>query len=375
MDFWKSALAAAEKAAEAAKDLGKKGLEVVEATAEEASKKLNLNMYDKVGAGGAAAAPPSAEELSAYGVTPEFAEFVHTLNYSAFRDFPAEHLLPAGGEGGGSSSSSSTAAAVPGGPAYRLNPWQVRHATLVVQALKEVNELRFVLCPKYMTDEHFWHVYFTLARKYLPDAAFSWTPGQPLLFADKAAAAAGGSGDAFSLTELGDQLKRLGSKIQSATSAGAQRGLEFTTSLTRGAAAGAAASSSSGPSAEAPAAPGATAAGAGGAGLAAAAGAAGAADAAAGAAPASSLLEEDPDLEAYLQVAINTSGGGSGGEEEGSGGYDEVGDEDLDLDSYINELSAEVEAAAAAEEEGGGGGAGEAAAAGGGEDAAAAKQD
>lgn len=25
---------------------------------------------------------------------------------------------------------------------------QVRHATLVVQALKEVNELRFVLCPK-----------------------------------------------------------------------------------------------------------------------------------------------------------------------------------------------------------------------------------
>lgn len=25
-----------------------------------------------------------------------------------------------------------------------------------------------------MTDEHFWHVYFTLVRKYLPDKAFSW---------------------------------------------------------------------------------------------------------------------------------------------------------------------------------------------------------
>jgi hypothetical protein len=35
-----------------------------------------------------------------------------------------------------------------GSPAYQLNPWQLRHATLVVQALKEVNELRFVLCPK-----------------------------------------------------------------------------------------------------------------------------------------------------------------------------------------------------------------------------------
>jgi hypothetical protein len=35
-----------------------------------------------------------------------------------------------------------------GSPVYQLNPWQLRHATLVVQALKEVNELRFVLCPK-----------------------------------------------------------------------------------------------------------------------------------------------------------------------------------------------------------------------------------
>lgn len=49
-------------------------------------------------------------------------------------------------------------------------------------------------------------------------------------------------------------------------------------------------------------------------------------------------LEADPDLEAYLQVAINE-------EKEGASGEEEVGDEDIDLDSYINELSAEVEAA------------------------------
>lgn len=36
---------------------------------------------------------------------------------------------------------------------------------------------------RYMADEHFWHVYFTLARKHLPDAAFSWAPGEPLPFA------------------------------------------------------------------------------------------------------------------------------------------------------------------------------------------------
>lgn len=291
--------------------------------------------------------------------------------------------------------------------------------------------------------------------------------------ADKAATSAGGSGDAFSFTDLGDQLKRLGSKIQSATSAGAQRGLDFT-KITRGAAA----SSSKGPGTEAAPLP---AAGAGTSGHdAAAAAAASAAGAGAGAGTASSLLEEDPDLEAYLQVgerqrgghsggggrrrepcaqtanraklaaaridfkagssvrrdqaglplpsllaaaapleglqagryvttgsslpgsagspsarfadtmfpstlptrplcsgqvAINTSGGGSG-EDEGSGGFDAVGDEDLDLDSYINELSAEVEAAAAAAggEDGGSGGEQAPAAADEGK-AAAAKQD
>ena len=37
-----------------------------------------------------------------------------------------------------------------------------------------------VLPARYMTDEHFWHVYFTLARKHLPEAAYSWGPDNPL---------------------------------------------------------------------------------------------------------------------------------------------------------------------------------------------------
>lgn len=55
--------------------------EVVEATAGEASKKLNLNLHDTVGTGDGKAQPPSEAELAAYGVTPDFAEFVRTLNY------------------------------------------------------------------------------------------------------------------------------------------------------------------------------------------------------------------------------------------------------------------------------------------------------
>ena len=38
--------------------------------------------------------------------------------------------------------------------------------------VKEINELRFVLCPKRMNDAQFWVVYFSLARKYMPAEAF-----------------------------------------------------------------------------------------------------------------------------------------------------------------------------------------------------------
>lgn len=43
---------------------------------------------------------------------------------------------------------------------------------LVVQVAKEINELRYVLCPKRMTDAQFWQIYFQLAKKYLPEEAF-----------------------------------------------------------------------------------------------------------------------------------------------------------------------------------------------------------
>jgi hypothetical protein len=69
-----------------------------------------------------------------------------------------------------------------------LSDLQEHHAMLVVQQAKEINELRYVLCPKRMTDAQFWHIYFQLAKKYLPAEAFdssyvpacSTTPGMSI---------------------------------------------------------------------------------------------------------------------------------------------------------------------------------------------------
>ena len=43
---------------------------------------------------------------------------------------------------------------------------------LVVRCCREVNELRYVLCPKRMRDEQFWQIYFLLAKRLLPPEAF-----------------------------------------------------------------------------------------------------------------------------------------------------------------------------------------------------------
>jgi hypothetical protein len=81
------------------------------------------------------------------------------------------------------------AAALTGGRACGA---QEQHAMLVVQSTREINELRYVLCPKRMSDATFWQIYFALARKRLPDAAFEPAP----------AAARAAPADAMSLADL-----------------------------------------------------------------------------------------------------------------------------------------------------------------------------
>lgn len=40
---------------------------------------------------------------------------------------------------------------------------------------KQIAENRATMLRRYMTDEHFWHVYFTIVKKYLPDTAYHWS--------------------------------------------------------------------------------------------------------------------------------------------------------------------------------------------------------
>uniref|UniRef100_A0A161WYU8 BSD domain-containing protein n=1 Tax=Daucus carota subsp. sativus TaxID=79200 RepID=A0A161WYU8_DAUCS len=50
-----------------------------------------------------------------------------------------------------------------------LSEWQQQHAILVLSKSKELSQLRFKLCPRYLKERDFWRIYFTLAKNILAE--------------------------------------------------------------------------------------------------------------------------------------------------------------------------------------------------------------
>ncbi|XP_068479159.1 uncharacterized protein [Phaseolus vulgaris] len=48
-----------------------------------------------------------------------------------------------------------------------LSEWQERHAILVLSRVKEISQLRYVLCPRHLKENQFWKIYFKLARSHV----------------------------------------------------------------------------------------------------------------------------------------------------------------------------------------------------------------
>ncbi|WIA15278.1 hypothetical protein OEZ85_001949 [Tetradesmus obliquus] len=307
---------ATEQATALAKDAKVKAQEVAKEAIGEAEKSLkNLQQGGKQ-----QPAAASADPLQ-YGITPELGQFVRSLTYSTFSDYPLDSLdIPA-------------AAAD-----QKLSSWQETHARLLLQQVPQLQDLRFVLCPKRMDEYVFWTIYFTLCKRYLPVQTHEEQPEQQQAQQQQqqealarsssgtnssqqagapatAAAAAAGGGSVLPLSSsAANLLHEAETQQEAATAAGHQAAAD-------------------------PAA--AAAAAAGGSSAAAAAAAAGRVSSEGGLDEDElAALADDPELDAYLQDALQLDGdaaaGGSMGEADGS----ELGD----LDDYINKLDAEVSA-------------------------------
>ncbi len=216
MGFWNVNLEAAQAQASQAGPWAKRWLQTVtEQTmhlAEQASSKLPPALHTPYDAD----SPPSPAELTEYGITPDFKEFVRSLTYSTFRDFHGDETAAA-----------SASASTP--QSERLTPWQEKHALLVVHSVQEINELRFVLVPKRMTDQDFWRIYFTLARKYLPACAFDISNTADKASSSQAASTLAGFDLQDRFQQLSVSAKQWGAQatasLQAATASGQRQGL------------------------------------------------------------------------------------------------------------------------------------------------------
>ncbi|KAK6143999.1 hypothetical protein DH2020_020819 [Rehmannia glutinosa] len=98
------------------------------------------------------------EEDKFYGITDQLIEFVKSFSLETFKDFSLPDEDESSCDGGDS-----------GNLRRDLSDWQETHAMLALSRVKELAQLRFQLCPRYLKERQFWRIYFTLVRSYVAE--------------------------------------------------------------------------------------------------------------------------------------------------------------------------------------------------------------
>ncbi|XP_016449671.1 uncharacterized protein LOC107774599 [Nicotiana tabacum] len=101
------------------------------------------------------AQPNVEEEELLYGLTDQLLDFIKSFSIDTFRNFSLPDEEDGNNDGGGDNVRKD------------LSDWQQRHALLVLSKLKELSQLRFKLCPRYLKEHQFWAIYFALVKGYI----------------------------------------------------------------------------------------------------------------------------------------------------------------------------------------------------------------
>lgn len=92
-----------------------------------------------------------------YGVTEKLIELVKSFTLDTFKNFS---LTDEQSDGTQTTS---------GGVRVDLSEWQQRHATIVLSKVKELSQLRYLLCPRHLKERQFWRIYFALVKSYVTE--------------------------------------------------------------------------------------------------------------------------------------------------------------------------------------------------------------
>lgn len=96
------------------------------------------------------------EDLEEFGVTQQLCDYVTGFTINTFKDYP----LQDDDKGPQIDRPASNVS-------QDLTEWQERHAMLVLSKVKEISQLRFVLCPRHLKEGQFWRIYFLLVKTYV----------------------------------------------------------------------------------------------------------------------------------------------------------------------------------------------------------------
>ncbi|KAI3667935.1 hypothetical protein L6452_43006 [Arctium lappa] len=97
------------------------------------------------------------EQQQLYGITDDLIDLINSFTLETFKNFNLQD--EEGAIDGGESTS--------GNVQKDLSDWQEKHAILVLSKVKELSQLRFKLCPRYLKEREFWRIYFTLVKNYV----------------------------------------------------------------------------------------------------------------------------------------------------------------------------------------------------------------
>ncbi|GAB2282017.1 hypothetical protein Dimus_016577 [Dionaea muscipula] len=92
-----------------------------------------------------------------YGVTDQLIDHVKSFTIDTFKNFSVPE------------DESDEAPTTSGGVRMDLSQWQQQHATIMLSKVKEVSQLRYMLCPRHLKERQFWRVYFTLVKGFVTE--------------------------------------------------------------------------------------------------------------------------------------------------------------------------------------------------------------
>ncbi|KAK1428475.1 hypothetical protein QVD17_17310 [Tagetes erecta] len=97
------------------------------------------------------------DEQQFYGITEDLINLLKSFTIETFKNFDLQDEEGA----------IDGAEATPGVVQKDLSSWREKHAILVLSKVKELSQLRFRLCPRYLKEQQFWRIYFTLVKNHV----------------------------------------------------------------------------------------------------------------------------------------------------------------------------------------------------------------